>query len=145
MQSLNPLYSSWRSWDVAAPSKLYGSILGMVFLVRMVSVFPTWCGWGMHFFFFHLLWRGHWTSFWISLRGNWFMQNGSFKVSVWGGEFRRIPCHHIELEPPLLFKSDNNLEEWLVIAYPVFILFVFPRKWTQFYFGYNSGQVWQNV
>ena len=26
---------------MAALSKLYGSILGMVFLVRMVSVFPT--------------------------------------------------------------------------------------------------------
>ena len=28
-----------------------------------------WCGWGVYFLF-HLLWRGHWTCFWISLRGN---------------------------------------------------------------------------
>lgn len=79
------LHSSGRSWQLGAPSQLYGTGLRVRFMVR-VHPSLSYSFWGI----MYLVCRSHWASFWIFLGGNCSVCGCTFCVSKGGRKFRSL-------------------------------------------------------
>ena len=98
---------SGRSWELGVPFRLYGAVLGFGLMVRgclrLSHLFR--CGYCL----ICLVCRSRLASFWIFLWGNFSVCSCTFGVSVGGGTFRSLWCHH--LGPSLGYNYALRLKD----------------------------------
>ena len=87
---------SRRSWALGVPSQLYGTVPveGGWLWWECVSAFPVFI-----IIFSQLSYAcSHSSSFWISLKRNYYICGWILGSSIGGGKFRRLQCHYLGLE-----------------------------------------------
>lgn len=105
-----------KQLEIVSPSQLHVTVPGVGFMatVCLNLSHPFWCG----VFLVHPMHRSHLAGFWISFRGNCFMDSCGFHAPVGGGEFRSLLGHHLRPEFLKLVFSYilKGVKKWLCLA-----------------------------
>ena len=110
---IQTLHSPGRSWELEDPPRLYGSVPGVGFIVRecLSLSYTLQCGWCGYFLICPVC-RSCSASFQISCRENCSVcsYRSVCPMSMGGGEFRSLLCHHLVLYWKASYGFNNNLD-----------------------------------